>query len=150
MKATIIITDDKGNTWQADLPLRQSEPRDKRAHATESRKRPAQKAKQPAAPAPLQDADLTLPLRTFMNRFAQGLPGHGKFTLLVAHLSGGDLKKEIPAGEIEKQWNKMRGLLCGSFNSAYTTRAKDKGWVDSSKPGTYNLLPDWEGALADG
>jgi hypothetical protein len=149
MKAIIIITDEDGNTWEAELPLRQSEPRDKGAHAKKSRK-PPQAAKQPASPTARPEADLTLPLRTFMNRFAQGLPGPRKFTLLVAHLSGGDLNKQVPAGDIEKQWNKMKGLLGGPFNSAYTTRAKDKGWIDSTKFGAYNLLPDWEGALTDG
>lgn len=97
-----------------------------------------------------QKPDLTLPLRPFMNRYAQGISGPRKFALLVARLSGGDSNAEVPGNDIERQWNKMKGLLGGAFNPAYSTRAKDNGWVDSPKMGVYILLPGWEGALANG
>jgi hypothetical protein len=70
--------------------------------------------------------------------------GPQKFTLLLAYLTKGDPKKQLPLVEIEKQWSKMTALL-GKWNRAHTIRAKEHEWVDSPKTGTYVLLPGWKG-----
>jgi hypothetical protein len=49
--------------------------------------------------------------------------------------------------DVEKHWNRMKQLLDGKFNVAYTTRAKDNAWVDSPKRGFYVILPSWKGIL---
>ncbi len=69
--------------------------------------------------------------------------GAQKFTLLLAHIAKGDTKKEVALAAIQKQWSKLTGRL-GSWNPAYTTRAKEEEWVDSPKSGTYVLLPSWK------
>ena len=70
--------------------------------------------------------------------------GPQKFTLLLAHITKGDTKKEVALATIQKQWNKMKGTL-GDWNTAAATRAKDQEWVDSPKNGTYVLLSGWKG-----
>jgi len=150
MKATIIVTDDAGNSWKGEFSLAAVHPSNadaitpkKGGHASVS---PKSKENSGQRTAP----DLSLPLRPFIKRNAQGMSGAKKFTLLVAHLAQGDLDTVVPRVDVEKQWNKMKGLLGGPFNAAHSSRAKDNGWVDSPKFGVYKLLPGWEGALTNG
>lgn len=148
MQAKIIITDDNGNTWESDLrltPAGVSAKALKRKGSARAVPSQALRAANPSREAP----DLTLPIRAFVKRHARGLSGSRKFTLLVAHLSAGDVHKEVSASSIEKQWNRMTGLL-GDFNAAHSTRAKDEGWVDSPKKGMYKLRSGWEGSLPHG
>jgi len=84
-----------------------------------------------------------------MTRYARGANGAQKFALLVAYIAKGNLTSEVLRSEVEKQWSKMKGILGNAFNPAFSTRAKDKGWVDSPKFGVYKLLADWEKVLAD-
>jgi len=145
MKLTIIVTDDAGNSWKCELPL-----------STGAGVAPKRKNHRSAAPrdeeGPAKGArpDLSLPLRPFIKRNAQGASGAKKFTLLLAHMAKGDVDAEVARADIEKQWNKMKGLLGGPFNAAYTSRARDNGWVDSLKFGAYKLLPGWERGLTNG
>jgi hypothetical protein len=74
------------------------------------------------------------------------MSGREKFTLILAYLTKGKPKTATKLEEIMAAWNKMKGTL-GDFNLAYTTRAKDKGWVDSPKTGSYELRPSWKEIL---
>lgn len=84
-----------------------------------------------------------------MKRHATGLGGPQKFTMLLARLSGGKTGVAIGLKEIEKTWNRMTEPMGGKFNTAYTTRAKDNGWVDTPRTGYYALRPSWTGALGE-
>ncbi len=84
----------------------------------------------------------------FMNKYARGLNGPQKFTLLIAWLSKGNSKAEISIQDAVKQWNKMRTVLDGEFRGVYANRAKAEGWVDSPKRGIHSLSESWQGCLA--
>jgi hypothetical protein len=150
MRLTIIVTDDAGNSWKRELPFAAT------TFSTGSGVAPKKRGRGRAAPRDKEHPptgarpDLSLPLRPFIKRNAQGASGAKKFTLLVAHLAKGDLDAEVARADVEKQWNKMKGLLGGPFNAAHSSRAKDNGWVDSLKFGVYKLLPGWETGLTNG
>ena len=133
MKVTITLMDDRGNIFQGQAELTPSSSR--RSIRT---KTTAVQAKT----APAQAVNLSSPIRAFVKKHAGGMGGPQKFTLLLAHMVGGDTKKELPFATIRKQWGKMTGLL-GKWNGAHTIRAKDHEWVDSPKTGMYILLPGW-------
>ena len=80
----------------------------------------------------------------FMKKYAIGLGGPRKFTLLLARLSQGKVGKEISVEQITSTWNKMKSVLGGPFNGAYATRAKHEGWIDSPKQGVYMLSQTWK------
>ncbi|HEX2614585.1 MAG TPA: hypothetical protein VHL10_03770 [Nitrososphaera sp.] len=82
----------------------------------------------------------------FMVRYANGKSGKEKFVWVLAYLAKGELDKEVPLADIEKTWNRMTAqtLLGIKFNRKYTNLAKQEGWCDSSKTGSYHLLPGWE------
>jgi hypothetical protein len=91
------------------------------------------------------DLDFTLPIRPFIKKYAAGLSGPKKFTLLLARLVERDLQKEISLLEVEKAWNGMTSLMGGmKFNRFYSQQAKDNGWVDTKKKGMYTLRPTWK------
>jgi hypothetical protein len=73
------------------------------------------------------------------------MSGPQRFALLVAYSSKADNHKQVPLVDVERQWNRMKPLLGGKFNSAYPNRAKENEWVDSPKRGIYVLLPRWKG-----
>jgi hypothetical protein len=159
MRALIIVTDDTGNTWEFELPLRKnatggvSLPSANDTKRERKRNASNRKSAAPGSAAQAQhgeaEIDLSLPLRPFMNRYGRGSSGPRKFVLLVAHNTKGDIAAEVPSSEIQKQWAKMTGLL-GEFNGAFTTRAKDNGWVDSPKFGVYKLLAGWKAGVENG
>ena len=86
-------------------------------------------------------------LLAFMKQNARGLPGHNKFTLLLARLVKGSVSQEVSSSELESQWNKMKVIVGVKFNGAYANRAKADGWVDTPKHGTYTLSDSWQEAL---
>jgi len=96
-----------------------------------------------------QKLDFDVPLRPFIRKYAKGMSGPKKFTLLLARLVQGDLKKEVSLGQIETNWNKMTSahLLGMKFNRFYPVQAKDRDWVHSKRKGFYNLRPNWEGIV---
>jgi hypothetical protein len=96
-----------------------------------------------------QKFDFNMPLRPFIGRHCKRMSGPKKFTLLLARLTGGDLKKEISLAQIETSWNKMTSahLLGMKFNRFYPGQAKDRDWVESKRKGFYNLRPNWEGII---
>lgn len=107
----------------------------------------------PIVPAPTKttstrsplNLDFTEPVRPFIKKHASGLSGPKKFTLLLARLVEGDLRKEISLLEVEKAWNGMTALMDGmKFNRFYSQQAKDNGWVDTKKKGVYVLRSTWK------
>ena len=136
MKISIILTDDKGQTFQGVVELAPSTP-DK----TATRKNISK------AHSGLS-VSFSMPIRAFIKRHARGLSGPERFSVLVAYLCKGQLGNAVSNSEIEKQWNKMKPLLGGKkLNAAYSTRAKEHGWIDSPSRGKYVICPGWEGAL---
>lgn len=137
MRVHIVLTTTDGETFEGDAILAASE--HKRPRRTRSVRTTADSDGHTVA-AP----DFALPLRAFVKRYANSLNGGEKFAALVARLTGGKSGVEVSRKDIEKNWNRMTGSL-GDFNPAYSTRARDNGWVDSgSKPGSYVLVPGWE------
>jgi hypothetical protein len=90
--------------------------------------------------------DFDTPFRAFVKRSATGMSGARKFTLLVAYIAKGDVKKSVDLAEIKQHWNKVKakGLLGMTFNSKYTSEAKEHDWVDGAA-GAYVLRPGWKG-----
>jgi hypothetical protein len=91
-----------------------------------------------------EQIDLSLPLRNFVKEYSKAMGGPQRFTLLLAKLSNGKNGTPINLKEMAKTWGKMKALL-GTYNGAYATRAKDYGWVDSPKMGSYVLTQTWKG-----
>jgi len=83
----------------------------------------------------------------FMKQHSRGCSGPEKVTLLLARLTKGSIAEQVSSVEIEKQWNKMKGVLEGRFNSAYLNRAKANGWIDSPKHEVYTLTNVWKEVL---
>lgn len=73
--------------------------------------RRAVKANRKANSASAIQIDLDVPVRAFVKKYAKGMSGPKKFTLLLARLAQGDLKAEIALSQIESSWNKMRGYI---------------------------------------
>ena len=93
------------------------------------------------------DISFNMNVLAFMNKYARGLKGPHKFTLLLAHAVKGKTTQQETRATLEKQWNKLKGILGGKFNPAHANRAKAKGWVDSAKHGAYTLSDSWKGCL---
>ena len=71
------------------------------------------------------------------------MSGPKKFVLLLAHSTKGNFDTQISLIDLEKNWNKMKGIL-GKYNPAYSLRAKESDWAASLKVGAYSLRPDWK------
>lgn len=98
--------------------------------------------------SPAEAVDLNVPLRAFLSKHARGRSGPAKFTLLLAQLAKGRVDAAVEFTALTEAWNRATGHL-GKFNPAHTTRAKDKGWVDSPKQGVYVLCEGWTEVLAE-
>ena len=133
MNVQLTITTDDGVVYGGELKLRAVNP-------------PKAKGKARIA-AEHEEIDLDLPIRHFMKKYSKSMSGPKRLTLLVARLAKGDLQTQVERAKASKQWNKMRALMGGPFNSAYETRARDNGWLNSPKPGVYTLLPNWREVL---
>ncbi|MBI3528304.1 MAG: hypothetical protein HY067_10070 [Betaproteobacteria bacterium] len=90
--------------------------------------------------------DFSTPIRPFVKKHAVGMSGPKKFTLVLAHLAGGDVGKKVSLEEVERQWSRMtaKGLLDIKFNRFYSASAKDNDWVNTEKSGLYHLRPSWQ------
>ena len=135
MRVSIIVSDDDGNNYRGEVEL----------VATGAVRHPQHRKKSAPKPTVKGKVNFSTPIRAFVKLHARDMSGSQKFALLVAYLTKGDTKKELPMTDVEKNWNRMKPLLDGKFNLAYTTRAKDNGWVDSPKRGFYVILPGWKG-----
>ena len=115
---------------------------DGRTHA------PAPRAKKTASKqSPPERLSYSLNVRAFMKRYGGNLGGAGKFTLLLARLANGKVGLAVSVKDIETQWNKMKGVMGAAYNPAHSTRAKERGWLDTPKYGLYSLSADWMEAL---
>jgi hypothetical protein len=90
--------------------------------------------------------EFSMPLRPFIKRYAVGLSGPKKFTLVLAHLTGGSVSKRVALEEVQRCWGRMtaKGLLGMKFNRFYPAAAKDNDWVNTEKSGLYYLRPSWK------
>lgn len=103
-----------------------------------------------AAPAKVGALDFTMPIRPFVKKYAVGMNGAQKFTLLLAFLTKGDTSKTVALSDIEAQWNKMtgKGLLGIRFNRFHPAQARDNDWASTKKAGAYRLRPSWKAILS--
>jgi hypothetical protein len=139
MKVRVVVTDGGGNTFEGEATL--VAVGERALHRVSGRK--------PRAPD-RTSPDFSLPVRAFMRRHhAKRLSGPQKFTVLLARLSEGKTGVAISFRDIEKAWNRMTEPMGGRFNPAYTTRAKENGWVDAPKTGHYALRSGWTAALGE-
>lgn len=134
MKVSIIVSDDHGNNYRGEVEL------------VPSTTAPHKQVKKVSLSKTVTKSptSFSVPIRAFVKQHARGLSGPQKFALLVAYLKKGETNKEALLTDVGKHWNKMKPLLGGKLNLAYPTRAKENGWVDSPKRGTYVLLPGWK------
>jgi hypothetical protein len=120
----------------------QGQPRHKSARTL------AHASRRKSAPAP-RDLDFEAHERAFIKAHARTLSGPKKFVLLLAYMTKGQAGKEIQLKDVEKHWNKMtsKSLMDGKFNSFYPNKAKESGWVNTTKQGVYVLRPSWTQVL---
>jgi hypothetical protein len=137
LSVNISVTDESGRVFEGAVELALSD----QPVVKGSRKR-TQTSKSPSS------VELDLPLRPFLKKYARGKSGPAKLTLLLAHLAKGKVSSVVAYTDILRAWNGATAHL-GQFNAAHTTRAKDKGWVDSPKQGQYVLRSSWTQALTE-
>jgi len=139
MKARIIITDQRGSVFEGEVVLSQSAP----SHRKTKKKEPREGSEKPSGASVPDPSDFDLHIRAFVKKYARGMSGPRKFTLLLAHMAKGKTTSSIDLTEIEKQWNKMTTLMDGKFHQEYANRARDDDWVVPLKKGSYVLRPNW-------
>lgn len=148
MKAVIVFTDDRGKSWEHELTLVPRRDSSARTGATSLRHGFARSAaKRPTPKATTASLDFSLPVRAFIKRYARRASGPRKFVILLARLSKGEMSSEVAFTEIEREWNRMTQLMGGRFHRSHAARARENGWVDSPKKGTYKLLSGWQSAI---
>ena|SRR2546428_116420 len=133
MKAQIIITDEKGATFEGAVELSQ----------TRAIRRGIRPKKAPKLTSS-QELDFDMPMRAFVKTHGQKLSGPKKFVLLAAYLAKGQEGKEVQLKEIERHWNRTTSLMGGRFNRFYSNIAKENGWVNTRKAGIYILRQSWK------
>ncbi len=142
MKAHITITNDDGTVLEGDVALVLG------GAGRVSRKVGNTRAKVRTVSNPTSaKLDFGKSERAFIKAYAKGLSGTRKFVLLVAYTAKGQVGKEVELNDVSKRWNKMTALLGGKFNRFFSNTAKDDGWVDTRKKGTYVLTSSWKDAL---
>ena len=143
MKIQISLMDESGKVFQGETVL---------VPVREGRVAPVRPKNQSNRPrvAGVSKFDFRKPERAFFNAYARDFGGPKKFVLVVAYLAKGQVGKEVQLGDVSKHWNKMTSLLGGKFNRFYSGSAKDQGWVDAPKKGTYVLTESWKEAFEEG
>ena len=136
MKITISLTDDEGRIFTGSSILSPGRKVTKQILSKPKRKH-----------AGSADLNFKLNLRAFVKAHSGGLSGPQKFTLLLARLTEGKVSRTIKRKDLQRAWNRMAGLMGTKFNGAYAIRAKDNGWVDTSKNGVYMLTDSWKHAF---
>jgi hypothetical protein len=136
MKIRVTIVDDKGIVYEGAADLQRAPS-------------PSKKSKDRAKVVSTTTSSLSFSLnaRAFMNTYGKGKSGSQRFTLLVAHMAKGKIAAQISLERIESTWNRMKAVMGGPFNAAHTTRAKERGWIDSPRRGMYELSNDWKEAM---
>ena len=83
--------------------------------------------------------------RAFFKKYGKGLSGPKRSVLVVAYLAKGNKQSNITSDEVKNCWNKHQKLLGGKLTTGvYGTRAKEDGWLDAAKNGSYHLTDIWE------
>jgi hypothetical protein len=141
MEARISVTTSDGVVYEGTAVLSSAQQPLRRSPSVSAKVAGAEVSRKP------DDLQFTLPVRPFMKKFGAGKSGPRRLVLLVAHLAQGKVGASIEISTVQKLWGKMSALMGGSYNSAYVSRARDDGWVDSPKFGTVTLLSGWKGAL---
>ena len=89
--------------------------------------------------------DFGLNSRAFFKGYGKNLSGPKKFVLVVSYLAKGKKEANITSDEVKNCWNKHKRLLGGKLTTGiYGTRAKEGGWLDAAKNGTYHLTSRWQ------
>lgn len=93
----------------------------------------------------MSQLDFSIPIRAFIKKYAKGMSGPKKFTLLLTYLVKGDSTKIVKLIEIKKYWNRMTksSLLGMKFNLFYPSQARENDWVETKKQAEYSLRPSW-------
>jgi len=141
MKATITVTDSKGNVFEGAAVLSPIQGSDRRI-----------KTDRPKVKVGLgQELDFSASLPHFIRMHGKGMSGPKKFTLLLAYLAKGALDEgaSVNDKELKRIWNKMTRIMGISYNRSYASRARDYGWADSPKHGQHKLSKGWVGILAN-
>ncbi|MDP3901040.1 MAG: hypothetical protein Q8Q38_01755 [bacterium] len=90
--------------------------------------------------------DFSLNERAFIKRYSAGFNGQEFFTLIAGYLSGG--KDDVPVDllKIKSVWKSCSGMIGVPYASTFSTRAKENGWVDSSREtrASYVLGKHWK------
>jgi hypothetical protein len=137
MKVSIVVQDDSGGVFRGEINLT-PDGAEKSASLEPLANAPV------ASPSPTAlRGDLELPVRAYIKKHASGKSGPEKFALLLARMTKGDTSVTVAASDLQSEWNSMTALMGGKYNTAYPTRAKERGWIDSPKSGTFTLLPGW-------
>jgi hypothetical protein len=134
MKAHITITDGEGHLYEGSIELSLATPSAKQG-------KPRQQKGQESI-----SLSYGMNLRAFMKKHAAKSSGPEKFAILLARLAEGRTGIAIKYEAVRTSWERMKSLL-GKFNPAYALRAKENGWIDSPKTGTYELHTSWTAAL---
>lgn len=83
--------------------------------------------------------------RAFFKKYGKGLSGPKRFVLVVAYLGKGNKQSNITSDEVKNCWNKHQKLLGGRLTTGvYGTRAKEDGWLDAAKNGSFHLADSWQ------
>ncbi|MFA7315346.1 MAG: hypothetical protein WC059_00900 [Candidatus Paceibacterota bacterium] len=90
------------------------------------------------------EIDFSMQSRAFFKKYAKGFSGTKVFVLMVAYFMNQQKSDMAPLADIQKEWSKMKGIIKYKYSSAYTVRAKESDWVDSSKSSFYSLRPNWK------
>jgi hypothetical protein len=114
------------------------------------RKLSAIKRNQDPARVNVGKLDFEQPIVAFIKKHVGTMSGPKKFTLLLARLTKGDLKKEISLQDIKSEWSRMtrKPLLGMKFNRFYASQARQQDWVELKKKGMYRLRPSWQQIFA--
>ena len=136
MKARIIVTDNRGVTFEGSAELVRVSKSAKKSVVTTH-----------AVPRPTTTLSFSLNPRAFVRKYAKGMNGSQKFTLLLARLVQGKAAEEVSGEQIVSTWKRMKGVI-GAYNPAHATRAKERGWIDSPKRGVYTLSSSWRDVMS--
>jgi hypothetical protein len=135
MKIEFIIIDDHGKRFIGEALLVPAPQRKKTGKGTVSpEKGPTLR---------IDDLMFSLNTRAFMKKYSRGLKAPSQFVLLLARLAGGDRSVEVRTDEVAAHWNRMKTVIGVPFHRMYALRAKENGWVDTPKRGTYVLSTNW-------
>lgn len=98
-----------------------------------------------AAIVDVSSLDYSLNERAFLKRYSSGFNGQEFFTLICAYLVGGKENTHLTLIEVKSVWKRCSGIIGIPYSSTFSTRAKERGWIDSSKGtrGSYVLSKYW-------